>query len=194
MKNKQFGFGVVEVLIAVVVLGLIGALSYVAYKNTYESKKADEMFSTQAMPPLIRGVYGDNVSSISKYNEAPGLHDALRKIADNNPCQPTEGRYKLIILGVTSDKTQALMGNSCGSTGVLRNFMIREGDGWKLVGGSFKDERQRNDFSELTDTPSCELVELNNIQKSIAPVCFELKEGAGELLAGDLSNYIYIVR
>lgn len=194
MKSKQFGFGVIEVLIAVVGLALIGAVGYVAYKNINESKKADGMFSTQAMPPLVRGVYGDNVSSISKYTEAPGLHDALRKIADDNPCTPTEGRYKLIVLGVTSDKTQALMGGSCGSTGVLRSFMIKEGSDWKIVGGSFKDERQRSDFSELTDTPSCELVEVNSIQKSIAPVCFNLKEGASELLAGDMSNYEYVVR
>lgn len=194
MQNKQSGFGIVEVLILVVIAGLVGALGYLAYTN-YSAKKdsGDTMFATTQMPPLVRGVVGPNVSNASEYIKASGLSDALNEIAKDNPCAATEGRFKQIVLGVTEDKTQALIGNSCGSTGILRTFMVKEGEQWKVV-GIWKDEMSRKDFSSLTDTPSCELVTAHNIQRSIAPICFEIQEGTNSLAAGDLNRYQFVVR
>jgi hypothetical protein len=71
--------------------------------------------------------------------------------------------------------------------------MVKQSDSWKSI-GTWKDEAMRTDFSALTDTPSCEVVEQNKIQKSIAPVCYKLNEGTSDLMAGDMNNYSYIVR
>jgi Tfp pilus assembly major pilin PilA len=194
MKNKQSGFGIVGILAIVAVIGLAGVVAFQAYTtitNKNEVKEGD--MSILNMPPLIRGVASMGASDPVKYREATGLGESLDKIAENNPCQPTEGRFKQIVLGVTADKTQALIGNSCGSTGVARTFMVKEADTWNSV-GSWKDESSRPDFSALTDTPSCKLVNEHNIQKSIAPVCFEVNENGSELFAGDLSGYEYVVR
>lgn len=193
MKDDQAGFGIIELLLIIVTLGLIGGIGYAAYSRVNTAKNTESTRSATPMPPLVRGVYGANVSDPAKYLEVPGLKDALKKIADDNPCQPTEGRFKQIVLGVTSDQTQALIGNSCGSTGVLRTFMIKQGDGWKSI-GAWKDEAKRTDFSALTDTPSCEIVEQHKVQKSIAPVCYRLHDAASDLMAGDMNDYSYVVR
>lgn len=188
MKINQKGFGVVGVLILLAVICLLGFVSY-----SFISTDRDRTLETTAplpLPPLARGVAGPQVSALDKYLEVPGLNDALKGISENNPCAPTEGRFKQIILGVTADKTQALIGNSCGSTGVLRTFMIQNGNTWERV-GDWKDEGSRTEFSALTDTPSCEIVDRYNIQASIAPVCFEKKAGSSDLFAGDITNYSY---
>lgn len=195
MKHSQQGFKIAETVIIMVAVVLIVAMGYFAYTNMIKEPDVgnhDGMFATTAMPPLIRGIAGAKSSAPEKFQEASGLMDALKKNADNNPCQPTEGRFKQIVLGVTADKTQALIGNSCGSTGVQRSFMLKEAGEWKMV-GNWKAGGD-DVFNVLTDTPNCEVVDVLNIQKSIAPVCFETQEGQSELFAGDLAGYRYVVR
>ena len=133
-----------------------------------------------------------------KSSQVSGLHDALDSIAKNNPCSVTEGRFKQKVLGVTEDKSQALIGNGCGSTGYLRSFMIKQQGKWVRVGassGKFNDNKEDyTNFSALLDMPSCELVDKYSIQKSLAPVCFNKSDGQSSLYAGDNSNYTYTVR
>lgn len=212
MKNKQSGFGLVGILTVIVVVGLIAGLGFVGYKNFIAkdgSSNTDEYGydpNGKKFPPLVAGANytpedmpaQERADYMAKFATVPGLDEALSVIAQKNPCAVTEGRFKQRVLGVTADQTQALVGNGCGSTGLVRSFMIKEGDSWKRVGsanGYFNDEKADNkNFNELLDTPNCEVVDKFKIQKSIAPVCFNTGEGQSELYAGDSGNYTYVLR
>ncbi len=215
MKHKQSGFGLTGIIVIIAMIALVGALGYVGYKNIFAKKDIAGQFgedgyipSGKKFPALVTGApyipesYSDQEGAdyLGKYAGAPGLSDALEKIAKSNPCSVTEGRFKQIVLGVTEDQAQALIGNGCGSKGYLRSFLIKQGNSWIRLGswdGYFSDkqvEYKDADINILTDTPSCELVDEYSIQKSIAPVCYNKGEGQSSLYAGDSSNYSYTLR
>jgi len=212
MKQKQAGFGLVEIIIVMVVIAIIGALGFIGYKKfvAKEDQTSTSYYGVdpdgRKFPPLVAGAYyaPEGMTSqqvadyMGKYASVPGLDAALNEIAKKNPCAVSEGRFKQRVLGVTEDQTQALIGNGCGSTGLVRSFMISENGSWKRVGsanGYFNDDNKDNsNFNELLDTPSCEIVEQFAIQKSIAPVCFKKEPGQSNLYAGDSGNYKYILR
>jgi hypothetical protein len=212
MKNKQSGFGLVGIIIIIVVL-LLGALGYVGYKNFIAKDKTSGQFGEygyipdgKPFPPLVSSVEyvpegmsnQEVVEYMGKFTKVPGLSAALEKIAKSNPCTVTEGRFKQKVLGVTEDQTQALIGNSCGSTGFLRSFMVKQNDAWIRVGssnGKFSDQNaETSNFNLILDTPSCEVVDEYKIQRILAPVCFMKLEGQNNLFAGDSGNYKYILR
>jgi len=215
MKSKQSGFGLVGVTTIIIVVGLVVALGYVGYKN-FVAKDGDTTDSNyygydpngRKFPPLVSGApyIPDGLSDqegadyLGKYAKVPGLSSALEKIATSNPCAVTEGRFKQIVLGVTEDQTQALIGNGCGSKGYVRSFMVKQNGEWMRVGswdGYFSNDKveyKDASINILTDTPSCELVNKYSIQKTIAPVCYNLEEGQSNLYAGDSGNYTYVLR
>ncbi len=185
MKKKQNEnkFSSIVILLVVVAVGVAASLTCLFLSR-------DKPATLVAFPPLVRGVYGARVTDPGKYATVPGLTDALKKINQNNPCEPSEGRFKQIVLGVTANQSQVLIGNSCGSTGVARTFMVKVDGQWQSVGGDWKDAN-RETFSPLTDIPSCTLVDQYHIEPSIAPICFEAKPGTSDLYAGDTTNYTY---
>ncbi len=213
MKNKQLGFGLIGILVVLAFIAIITTLGYVGYKNFIAKDKKPVqigdygyILNGKPFPPLITGVgyIPEGMSSqegadyLGKFANVPGLSDALEKIAKNNPCSVTEGRFKQIVLGVTKDQTQALIGNSCGSAGFLRSFMVKQSGSWIRIGSSnnkFNDQKEdSSDFNLILDTPSCDVVDKYGIQKVLAPVCFVKQEGENDLFAGDSGSYKYILR
>lgn len=213
MINKQSGFGLVGIIIIIMMMVLLGALGYVGYKNFIAKDKIPGQFGEygyipdgKPFPPLVSGAEyipaGMNdqeaVEYLGKFAKVPGLRGALDEIAKNNPCTVTEGRFKQKVLGVTEDQTQALIGNSCGSTGFLRSFMVSQNGNWVRVGssnGKFSDTKaDAKNFNIILDTPSCEIVDKYGIQKTIAPVCYVRGQGENDLFAGDTGNYRYELR
>jgi hypothetical protein len=213
MKNKQSGFSLVGIIVIVIAVALLGTLGYIGYKNFVANDKASSQFGDygyipngKPFPPLVTGVeyvpagMSDQEAAdyLGKYAKVPGLSDALEKIAKHNPCTVTEGRFKQKVLGVTEDQTQALIGNSCGSTGFMRSFMIKQDGDWIRVGssnGKFNDQEADNsNFNMILDTPSCNVVDKYDIQKTLAPLCFTKQEGENNLFAGDNGNYRYVLR
>jgi hypothetical protein len=215
MRTRQSGFGLIGIIVLLVTIGLVGALAYVGYSNFVVKSKKDTTTNYygydpngRKFPPLVAGApyIPDGLTDqegahyLAKYAQVPGLNAALDKIAKTNPCAVTEGRFKQIVLGVTEDQTQALIGNGCGSKGYVRSFMIKQNGEWIRLGswdGYFNDdhvEYNEASINILTDTPSCELVNQYAIQKAIAPVCYTLQKGQSKLYAGDSGNYTYVVR
>lgn len=211
MKNKHPKFSLAVGIIGLILLVILG---YVGYKNFAVKDKAPVQFGDygyildgKPFPPLVTGAeyFPAGMTSqeaadyLGKYAKAPGLSDALEKVAEQNPCTVTEGRFKQKVLGVTADQTQALIGNSCGSTGFLRSFLIKQDGEWIRVGssnGKFNDKKADDspNFNLILDTPSCDVVDKYNIQKALAPVCFVKLDGENDLFAGDSGNYKYVLR
>ncbi|HET8690155.1 MAG TPA: hypothetical protein VFL81_01850 [Candidatus Saccharimonadales bacterium] len=180
---------IVETIMMAAMAIIIAVLTYIiiGYQNDRRSDAAARDFIVAN--PLVR--LTNSPYKAGDLNDMP--NDLTKALAGNTAhCTVTEGRSKSIVLGVTQDKSQVLVGKSCGSTGVVRSFLIKQDGKWVSV-GKFN-EAERANFETLIDAPSCWLVEKYHIQKSIAPVCFNLKSGKSSLVAGDLGNYTYVVR
>lgn len=208
MQNKKIaGINLTSILIALLSAAVVCLVGYIAYLNYADRDNSDVDTAIEVMeslPGLISSApltYSEGMSTEEvlehsvKYIEVPGLVDALKGYEDNNPCQQLEGRLKQFVISVTSDQTQALIGNGCGGTGMTRSFMIKDGQDWLRVGSW--DQRfgdGRNNFNVSHDLPSCSVTDKYQIQSSIAPVCFNVVEGQSDLYSGDPVNYTYTLR
>src|SRR5690606_32146199 len=98
MRNKQLGFGLVEVITVMLIVGLIGTLGYVGYSNLVKKEDKPAQFGEfgyipdgKPFPPLVsgalyspEGMSSQEVVEYSvRYAEVPGLRDALDKIAED---------------------------------------------------------------------------------------------------------------
>lgn len=72
-------------------------------------------------------------------------------------------RYNVI--SSSSDRTQVLLGYGCNGNTDARMYAVYVNSAWKLLSPT-------NQFDLVTNTPRCEYVTANAIDKSLAPVCF----------------------
>jgi hypothetical protein len=86
------------------------------------------------------------------------------------------GRYKLTVLRLSDDKTQALIGSGCGGFGDVRWIMKKDGDTWMKIGAPVAVQLHNQDneaqFDTQLDVPSCETTKKHAIDLAIAPVCY----------------------
>lgn len=169
----------------IVIFGVAGLL----LGKTLQHKLS--MLDVPLMPPLVTTQNGEILAST-----VPGLQAALITRQNPNPCAATEGRFKQIVLAVTADKTQALVGYSCGSTGMVRMVMFMQDNQWKVIGGS--DQKFKSDIAGEYDPRlgvlSCTVADQYAIQASIVPVCHEAVTGENGLSIGAAQAYDYRVR
>lgn len=112
--------------------------------------------------------------------EVKEIVNFLKKESLNSRCDiGSDGspRGYFSVRGYTEDLTQLYLGYGCYSTEASM-YAIKSDAGWKTISPT-------NQF-DLHGNPSCEMVDANAIQKSIAPVCW-----TG---SADGSNLDYIVR
>lgn len=80
MKAVQSGFGIIEVLLIVVTIGLIGALGWIAYDRYVDQVDEDKLFNAHLKSNTDRAIeyrQGDNVNQAA-------LSDLVRQAIDLN--------------------------------------------------------------------------------------------------------------
>lgn len=95
------------------------------------------------------------------------LTNSLQKFLDKKAAADCAGlepsRYNVIAASV--DRTQVLLGYGCNGNTDARMFAVHQDDRWKLLSPT-------NQFDSVTHIPRCEHVEKYQIDKSLAPVCY----------------------
>ena len=208
-RKSHTSVGPFQLAVGLFLVAIIAVLASVIYKNHVEQKAGPNLAEVaevmEAMPGLISSApislrektQQEALDFMGEYAQVPGLVEALSVYEKDNPCVQLQGRFRQLVLGVTEDKTQALIGNACGAGGMVRSFMVKQDDNWVRVGswdGKFSNDDSMDNFSVLLDTPNCAVVEEHAIQRSIAPVCFKKASGQSSLFTGDTANYTYVLR
>lgn len=182
-KNKFSNRTIAITLVAVIIItSLLTYLFTMQYVKKHTTTFSD--ISTMAASPMFNGEY--NGVMLQKFKEdTPELFTALTDYKnDQSPCDGAMGRYKIDILNVTEDKTQALLGSGCGGYGINRWFMVNVDGAWKKVGsphrGALKNQDEDAELTSLYELPTCEVANQYSLQTSIAPVCVNIDGATSE--------------
>lgn len=95
------------------------------------------------------------------------LTNSLQKFLEKKAAADCAGlepsRYNVV--ASSSDRTQVLLGYGCNGNTDARMFAVYTDNKWKLLSPT-------NQFDYVTNTPRCEHVDTNTIDRSLAPVCY----------------------
>lgn len=178
MKNQK-GFGTIETLTAMVIIGVIGGTAwYVAQFRSRANHTPDSTSSTKAVPQKNTNVAdcneylsfdcGDKAKYIDNYDQAS---DSLKQVLAStyfvkasedcigqNKVNPIETRRKTImtVRKMVRDEFASVQFCGIGTTSIF----AKVGSEWKVVGS-------------LGMAPACSLVDKYKISKQITTDCYE---------------------
>lgn len=145
----------ITIVVAVLLFGIIG------YMVDSMLRPSD---NTSQQSKVEVGVFAledrDGKPYISDDAYVQDLKDFLTEEQRTSGCPDTDVEY---VLAANKDKTQVLVRYGC-QYDDARKFAVLKDDGWKTISPT-------NQF-DIFGIPSCEMVNTNNIQKNIAPVCW----------------------
>lgn len=182
-KNK---FSNRTIAIALAAAIIITSLLTYLFTVQYMQKHTMTFSDISTMDPIVMINGESDGNALQKFKEdAPGLFATLTDYKnDQSPCDGAMGRYKIDILNVTEDKTQALLGSGCGGYGINRWFMVNIDGAWKKVGsphrGALKNQDEDAELTSLYELPTCEVANQYSLQTSIAPVCVDVDGATSE--------------
>jgi len=120
-------------------------------------------------PSISLGSIEYDFSSGKAVKRSTPAIDSLRAFLTEkaaNDCSGMEASQYQVI-AATKDVSQVLLGYGCGST-VAHMFAVRSGSSWHFISPT-------NHFGTLYGLPECSYVKKNDISKTIAPVCYNVK-------------------
>ena len=188
-KKKPANFKVTKSkneIMTAVLIGLVTALiviviGVILLHTNQTSDKTSQMAEKVDNGSINLGSLGFRIEGgkavIRNDSATQELRDFLKADVKKSGCKNNNG--VTAVIAHSQDEKQLLLGYGCGNS-AARMFAIKKDDGWKAISPT-------NEFN-LFEIPSCKMVDENNINNEIAPVCQNEKK------VGDNLSYDYKIR